>query len=93
MKFSNYPKFRVKNYGAEYSVQARQWFIPFWYQYEDGYYGVHTYSSFEKASERIEEIIMHRLEHQRDLENAKNSITGEEISVNEFVRKYPEKFL
>ena len=91
--WKNYPKFRVHNYKEKYQIQIKRIFWPCWYSFEEGYYGVETYWTFRTATERLHEILTNRIKENIARKQAKENITGEALSTNEYIKKFPEEFL
>ena len=91
--YDNYPKFRVNAYNTKFNVQIRRALWPFWHAYEDHYYGIETYDTFDLAQKRVLEILKFRLDNQIDKALAKMKITGESLSMKDYIDKYPEEFL
>ena len=91
---SEYPKFKVgTRYGDKFFVQVKRCFWPFWQPAQDSYFGVTTYDTLEAANAEVKLIVKNLLADRISAKQAKASLTGEVLSVNEFIKKYPEEFL
>jgi len=90
---NNYPKYKVATQGPKFILKRKDWWFPVWGLAEDGYWGAETYSTFEKATLRIEDIIQREIKEQLAKKQTQNNITNEEMSVKLYIQKYPERLL
>ena len=93
MSCSDYPKFKVGVRGTRFFIQVKRCLWPFWLPAQDGYYGVTTYDTIEDANIEVKLIIKRLIENQVSIKQAKANLSNEVLSVNEYIKKYPEEFL
>ena len=85
-------KYRIRTSGVHFKIQRKGWF-PLWTNHGDDYNGTYFFSTLSEAETELKLIIRSELERDIKIKQNKALITNEELSVADFIKKYPEEFL